>query len=138
MGATLTILAPTWRTVEIRYYVKLSPAIQFRSSKLQALVESVLKRILPTGNPDFNEKFDDVRRWWLETDDHWEVHREIGFDEHDRPIVAAPLGKNLGMFPTITDDGVAFPVDGEITQADFDRVWGEFTDNWKRGPEKHH
>lgn len=91
---------------------QLWPSIQFQPSNFQALVESVLKRILPTGNPDFHDKFDDVRRWWLETDDRWEVHREIGFDEHNQPIVAAPLDKNLGVFPTITDDGGAFPVDG--------------------------
>ena len=91
----------------------------------------MLKRIVPTGNPDFNEKFDDVRRWWLETDDRWEVHREIGFDEHAQPIVAAPLDKNLGVYPTITDDGGAFPVDGEVGQAEFDRVWIDFTEKWR-------
>jgi hypothetical protein len=118
---------------EIRCYVKLWPANYLQTSKLIAFIESVLRRILPSGNPDFHDKFGDVRRWWLETDDRWEVHREIGFDERDQPIVAAPLGENLGVF-TGDEGGVAFPVDGSVDPNDFERVWREFSESWKKRP----
>jgi hypothetical protein len=89
--------------------------------------------LLPPSGPDFHDRFGDVRRWWLETDNRWEVHREIGFDKRDQPIVATPLGENVGV---LTDDegGVAFPVDGSVDPNDFERMWREFSESWKKRP----
>jgi hypothetical protein len=115
--------------VHIQYCVKILHG-SYPASKLKEWTVSLLMWIFPSGNPDFGRKFEDVRRWWLETDDQWAVHREIGFDEHGEPIVAAPLGKNLGIY-TDNEGGVPFPVDGTVDQAEFERVWREFTEKWK-------
>jgi hypothetical protein len=76
--------------VEIQYYVKLLPSSPHPPSRLKEWTVTLLTWILPSGNPDFGRTVEQVRRWWLETDDEWVVHREIGFDDSGEAIFAAP------------------------------------------------
>jgi hypothetical protein len=117
---------------QIRYYMKSWLGGRYRPSRIQSWLESLLVRILPSGNPDFQSQLDSVHHWWLEVDDNWGVQREIGFDDRGEPMVAAPLGENLGVF-TDDDGGVELPVDGSVDPQAFERAWREFTGRWKEG-----
>lgn len=80
--------------------------------------------VIPKGNPDFEERYERVTNWWLEVDHNGLVQREIGFDDLGHSLVAAPLGKNLGIF-TDSDsapDELGETVDPEV----FEREWSEF------------
>ena len=86
----------------------------------------MLEAVLPLRNPDFEERFDEVCRWLLEVDGATGlVSREIGLDAHDRPIVAAPMGENVGFWAGTID-----PLDWRgmvrVEAAVFDAAWGRF------------
>ncbi len=49
-------------------------------------------------NPDFHDKYDNVVYWWLELNKERIPVREIGFDRSGKAIVAAPVGRNKGLF----------------------------------------
>jgi hypothetical protein len=55
-------------------------------------------KFAPNINPDFHEKYEDVVYWWLELNKEGIPLREIGFDDDGKAIVAAPLGRNKGLF----------------------------------------
>ena len=55
-------------------------------------------KLAPKVNPDFHDKYDNVVYWWLELNEESIPVREIGFDDDGKAIVAAPLGKNKGLF----------------------------------------
>ena len=58
---------------------------------------SLLKRVIPAANPDFeNDYYPRTRTWWIELDDRGVPQREIGFDENAVPIVLGPVGQNYG------------------------------------------
>jgi hypothetical protein len=87
-------------------------------------VARVLRVVIPQANPDFEGRYEHVTNWWLEVDDSGLVQREIGFDPTGDPLVAAPLGKNLGVF---TDsDGAPEPLGELIEPGEFERMWSEF------------
>jgi hypothetical protein len=83
----------------------------------------VLKLVIPQANPDFEGRYEHVTNWWLEIDDSG-VHREIGFDPTGDPLVAAPLGKNLGVFTA--SDNAPEPLGEAIDPGEFERVWSDF------------
>lgn len=78
---------------------------------------------LPPVNPDFDDKYESVKTWWLEVDEGENPKREIGFSESGAPIVFGPIDRNPGVWTNVTlrvrlpnEDGVA---------ARFDSTWIE-------------
>jgi hypothetical protein len=67
----------------------------------------VLQRVLPAANPDIEPLLFQVELWWIEVDGGGVPQREIGFDIHGEPIVAAPFGRNHGFW---TDSPVTIDV----------------------------
>lgn len=101
-------------------------------SKLAALVQRLVLALLwfiPRANPDFEALYDDVRCWYLESEQDIPV-REVGLDEHGVPIVAGPFGRNLGFW---TDEDMLFPSKDHavISRRDFEAVWAEFCEKWQ-------
>ncbi len=96
---------------------------------MQRLVLALLW-FIPRGNPDFEALYDDVRCWYLETEQDFPV-REVGLDEHGIPVVAGPIGRNLGFW---TDEDMTFPSkDYEaISREEFEAAWSEFLAKWQR------
>ena len=97
-----------------------------RESDQRQVLRSVLEAVLPLRNPDFEERFDDVCRWLLEVDGATGlVSREVGLDADDRPIVAAPMGENVGFWAGTSD-----PLDWRgmvrVEAVVFDAAWGRF------------
>lgn len=54
-----------------------------------------------------------------------EVLREIGFDQTGKPVTAAPLGRNLGIFTDM--DGAPQPLEDEIDPKEFERFFLQVT-----------
>lgn len=109
---------------DIQYYVVKVPSEAREAAPFKSWMELLLGRVFPVANPDFEHKYQDVSCWWLETDDNWLVHRELGFDHHNEVIVAAPVARNPGVF---TDQaGRPFRPDGTIEPRQFEDAWREF------------
>lgn len=83
-----------------------------------------LRFLLPQANPDFGNRYERVTNWWLEVDESGVVHREIGFDQTGDVLVAAPLGRNIGVFTA--SDGVPEPLGAVVDPGEFERMWSEF------------
>ncbi len=71
----------------------------------QKAVRKFLEFFIPKANPDFDELYDSVRKWWVEIDEKSAPCREIGFDVNNNPIVIGPFGENHGLW---TDSNVTF------------------------------
>jgi len=87
---------------------------------------------IPRANPDFEKLYNNVRLWWIEVDDKSGTpEREIGFDENNIPIVAAPFHDNYGLW---TDSPVTFQDNNYdlIKSEDFEKVWNQFEINWNK------
>ena len=99
---------------------------QFKEPKLSCwkrAAASLLMSIFPMTNPDFEKRYSDVVRWWLEIDKEssWPT-REIGFDVENRVIVVGPLRRNYGFW---TDNGppVEWLAYSTIDSGEFEAEW---------------
>jgi HEAT repeat protein len=64
-----------------------------------------------------------VHSWWLELDETGAPLREIGFDEHGRPVVLGPVGRNEGMMTDACDDWSDSNEDSAAAAEGFDGTW---------------
>jgi hypothetical protein len=87
--------------------------------------------VVPHANPDFEVVYQRVTHWWLEVNDAGEVTREVGFDVADRPIAAAPLGDNHGIFTDL--DGAPRGLGQLIPPELFEEVWQDVSGRFKSG-----
>jgi hypothetical protein len=94
------------------------------SAWVGSLLVSILRRVLPAANPDFDDQYARVVRWWVEVDSKGLPIREIGFDRLGAPIVLAPIGPNRGC---ITDSLSTF-----VEWSNDARVQGQFEETWQR------
>ncbi len=104
---------------------------QDQSNGLKAILKnvfiSVLKRIIPMADPDYEDKIDLVKTWLLEISDHTKLpNREIGLDEAGQVIVRLPYGRNYGYWTdnhlTLKDFENQFSTK-RISETDFERYW---------------
>ena len=98
------------------------------------VVEAILRAIIPAANPDFERSYESVRKWWIEIGSGGVPQRELGFDDQGEVIVAAPVGKNFGIF---TDSNATFVVEDHLFVAPslFEAAWSSFENRWaKRHP----
>ncbi len=66
-------------------------------TKIKKLLYLLFKPII--ANPDFEDKFDYVSKWYIEYNDReGYVNREIGIDNKGNTIVKAPYKKNVGLW----------------------------------------
>lgn len=83
----------------------------------------VLSIFTPAANPDFDELYTQVRVWLLEVSIPEGLPcREIGLNERMEPLVAAPIGRNYGVWvdgPEKIDWPEYETVDAEL----FSRSW---------------
>lgn len=81
--------------------------------------------IIPAANPDFEDSFESVRKWWIEINAEGEPQRELGFNERGEVIAAAPIGKNFGFF---TDSHATFAhkEHRRVERTLFERTWSDF------------
>jgi hypothetical protein len=91
---------------------------------------TILTKIFPKANPDFDETINEVRYWLIECDvASGSPEREIGLDENERVIMKMPHKKNYGYW---TDNNLLlkdlkehFEV-SEITKETFEQKWTSF------------
>ena len=96
---------------------------------IAGVLMKVAERLLPQANPDFEKVYqEEVVTWWFEIDDTNVVHREIAFDASGRPVAAAPLGENFGMFTDL--DSAPEGLGPEVEPTLFDQKWQEIRDKW--------
>lgn len=92
--------------------------------------KTLLSSFIPTGNPNFEHDFENVKVWLIEIrNDNKYPYREIGLDILQRPIMIMPWRKNYGYwtdnnlqlkdFKTIFNAAV-------ISKEEFDKYWNEF------------
>jgi hypothetical protein len=77
------------------------------------------------GSPDFENRYGDVMKWWVEIDPSGVPQRELGFDGSGASIVAGPFGRNIGFW---TDSPMVFEA-GEyqaINVDAFELAWSRF------------
>ena len=85
----------------------------------------VLTRLLPLANPDFEDRYPEVAKWWVEIDPAGVPRRELGLDADGRPIVAGPFGENFGFW---TDSNMVFEAEEYPTVSSdlFEAAWSSF------------
>ena len=104
--------------------------------RLFRIFMSCLQAIIPAANPDFENSYESVCKWWIEINAAGEPERELGFDEHGKVIVAAPLGENFGVF---TDSNATFTpgehrsVEPGLFEATWSRFENEFAERQSQG-----
>ena len=88
----------------------------------QRVLESAIRLVVPAASPRFERLYDQVREWWVEVDEAGAAQREIGFDVDGSPIVAGPIGQDMGFWtdsPAPTD----WQAHGELDAVRFESVW---------------
>ena len=95
----------------------------------------LLGHVLPKANPDIEDKFDLVAKWWLEVNDRGQPEREIGFDKSGQAIVLGPIGDNFGF---VTDSPVMFESEENDAQVqrEFHKLWAELEKEFRRSANK--
>lgn len=94
---------------------------------LTKLSMSVLTRIIPKANPDFENKIAEVKTWLLECDDKDGIpEREIGLNAKEQVIVKMPFNENYGYWTdnnlTLKEFRQHFQV-LEISEGFFEQKW---------------
>lgn len=81
-----------------------------------------LRKIIPAANPELEAHYQSVRLWWIELDDNGTPQREIGFDSSGNPLVAGPIGRNMGFW---TDSSMVFVTEDyeAVSPEQFEEVW---------------
>ncbi len=87
--------------------------------------------IIPKANPDFEHLYTNVRLWWLELDENNFPQKEIGFNEKNKIIVAAPIGNNYGIF-TDSDEEINKNDFEEINLEQFMNAWEHFNSEFNK------
>lgn len=97
---------------------------------LKKMVIWVLTRIIPKANPDFEQDYDNVKKWWLEIEEKGLPVREIGFDKNGEEIVIGPIDGNFGM---VTDSPMMFDNEPNVKQIEdeFQIVWKKYEDKYR-------
>jgi hypothetical protein len=86
----------------------------------------VLKLVLrPRANPDFEDAYYKVVKWWVEVDPTGMPQRELGCDAAGEALVAGPFGRNMGFW---TDSHMVFDFrDYKLVPLDeFESAWSSF------------
>ena len=96
---------------------------------LAGTMVAIAERLLPQANPDFEKVYEDhVVTWWFEIDKNNIVQREVAFDADGRPVAAAPLGENHGIFTDL--DSAPKGLGAEVDATSFEEKWNEARDKW--------
>jgi hypothetical protein len=99
-----------------------------RTGPVAGIVKTILERLLPQANPDFERSYQEVVDWWFELDDKNVVHREVAFNASGRAIAAGPLGENYGIFTDL--DSAPEGLGPEVDASTFEQRWQEVRDRW--------
>lgn len=89
-----------------------------------------LTTIIPTANPDFDDKIDDVNEWLIEIDEETgEPKRELGVDSKGQTIAIMPFNRNYGYWTDLNlnlDDFVDDFNATRIESKEFNNRWDRF------------
>ena len=114
---------------EAKVYIQFedpTPGEEKELTKLQKTIVNLLSKIIPKGNPDFDEKIGKVKTWFLEynVEDNY-ANREIGFDKDFKIILRMPFKDNYGYWTDnhlTMEDYLKFNPK-EITKQQFEEKW---------------
>lgn len=95
-----------------------------RSGRVMTWIVERVALVIPKGNPDFEEAYTRVVRWWLEINPDGGTEREIAFDAEGRIVAIGPLGRNAGMFTDI--EGCPDGIYGHVDAHQFEAAWDTF------------
>src|SRR2546423_523081 len=110
-----------------------TPATEPRSNASpEGPLAKALRTVIPAANPNLEAHFQSVRLWWIELDDRGIPQREIGFESSGSPVVAGPIGEDMGFW---TDSPMMFVVEDyeAVPLGRFEEVWSRIEANppWK-------
>jgi hypothetical protein len=91
----------------------------------ERLIRSILF-FIPPANPDNAPLYPRVSQWLLEIDEDGHPFREIGLDEHGKPLFGAPNDRNFGFF---TDSDATFAKTdlNLVRREEFEKQWQSLT-----------
>ncbi|MEZ4907565.1 MAG: hypothetical protein R2771_07990 [Saprospiraceae bacterium] len=106
-----------------------SSRVELNKYSLKHLFIKVLSFVFPQSNPNFENKYDEIKMWLIEYDiENKFVNREIGINCNGDIILIGPYKKNLG-FWTDTDlvlhDFSKFNI-SEYTDIEFEKIWESY------------
>lgn len=102
-----------------------------KKSLTKNLIVKILGFVLPKANPDFEDLYDNVKKWKIEFNISKNyTERELGFDKNENLIVIAPYKSNYGFWTdnNLTLDDYKNFKPTKITKEEFDNDWISFSD----------
>lgn len=97
---------------------------------LKKVIVGLLTTAIPKANPDFENRIDDVEKWFVECETESGIpQREIGFDTNGKVILKMPFKDNYGYW---TDNNLLLAdfyrhfLVSEINKEDFEKNWALF------------
>ncbi|MGL4599097.1 MAG: hypothetical protein ACRCYO_16375 [Bacteroidia bacterium] len=99
-------------------------------SSVEKSVAAILAKIIPTANPDFDDKIEAVKHWLVECELKSGLPmREIGLDSVGQVIIRIPFKENYGYWTDNTlliDDFKRLLAATEISKDRFEEKWEMF------------
>ncbi len=81
-----------------------------KGDRFWSILEGLLSKLIPAGNPDYDHQIDEVETWLVEFDQETMLPiREIGLDKFGQAIMVMPDDRNYGYW-----------VDNHLTKKDFE------------------
>jgi hypothetical protein len=101
------------------------------SSKPGWLVR-IIQAVVPAANPDFTSLYPQVRHWLVEINDDGTPEREVGLNAEGIPVVAGPVGPNMGYW---TDGSYQFNAEQHepVAAQEFVNAWQQAVAAWQLG-----
>jgi hypothetical protein len=90
----------------------------------------IVQAVVPAANPHFASLYPQVRSWLVEVNDDGTPEREVGLDAQGLPLVAGPVGPNMGYW---TDGSYKFNVGQHeaVGTQEFVNAWKEAVAGWQ-------
>ena len=111
-------------------YIQFEEQISDKQTSKKGLFARILTKILPSANPDFEDKIFEVQYWLLELDSETGIpKREIGLNKKGQAILKMPFKRNYGFW---TDNNISLKDFekssdvSEISKDSFEEVWEQF------------
>lgn len=103
---------------------------QVKKSWWKRAIQILLTSFIPVGNPNFEEKIDEVKQWLIEFKDGDKYpDREIGLDILQQPIIIMPWRRNYGYWidnNLLLNDFRSLFNAVEISRDEFEKHWNQF------------
>ncbi len=110
--------------------ITLNDSESSRESIFQRGILKILKLFIPMTNPDFDNRIDLVKTWYLEFENETNPPtREVGVDDNGKVIVITPYKNNIGYW---VDNNLSLDMfkqrffANEVSKNEFELLWSKY------------